>query len=155
MKPDYYTKGGLECFDAIKAATEGLTGYEGFLTGNIVKYAWRWNDKGGVADLEKAAEYARKLMELTEGTTDTATEPRPYTLDELKALPEGARVWEERPGHKFWESMWHTKCDNLLTDEDGKYHLVDCMSGEPWRVWPTEPTPERSAAWPWGNGGGK
>lgn len=151
MKPNYYQKGGLECFDAIKAATEGLTGYEGFLTGNIVKYAWRWNDKGGVADLEKAAEYARKLIELR------AQENRPYTLDELKALPDGARVWARtRPGSTY-NSMWHKKRGDMLVDANGKIYPIDDQDWQNNRFmpqfWPTEPTPEESAAWPWGGGG--
>ena len=38
----------------------------GFIEGNIVKYATRWRDKGGVQDLEKVIHYARLLIELEE-----------------------------------------------------------------------------------------
>jgi hypothetical protein len=36
----------------------------GYFEGNIVKYVSRWQDKGGVDDLRKAAHYLQKLIEL-------------------------------------------------------------------------------------------
>ena len=36
----------------------------GFAEGCVVKYVSRWEDKGGVADLEKARHYLDKLIEL-------------------------------------------------------------------------------------------
>jgi hypothetical protein len=59
--PPHYTQGGIECIDAIKAATEGLDGFEGYCTGNAIKYLWRWKHKSGVEDLKKADWYIRKL----------------------------------------------------------------------------------------------
>ena len=44
----------------------GSTKYQGFLWGNIQKYLWRWEDKNGKQDLEKAAEYLSKLIETLE-----------------------------------------------------------------------------------------
>lgn len=38
----------------------------GYFEGNVVKYVSRWKDKGGVADLRKAAHYLQKLIELTD-----------------------------------------------------------------------------------------
>ena len=46
----------IECVDVIKALIEanGLTGYEAYLYGNIVKYIWRCGRKGSLAiDLDK------------------------------------------------------------------------------------------------------
>lgn len=62
VNPTYYKKGGLECYEVIKTAM-GSTKYQGFLWGNIYKYLWRWEDKNGKQDLEKAAEYLAKLIE--------------------------------------------------------------------------------------------
>lgn len=157
-KPNYCQKGGVECLDAIKAATEGLTGYEGFLIGSVIKYCWRWNKKDGVADLRKATVYIQRLIETR------ATKNRPYTLDELRALPEGAQVWVEVCGSLADDATtpkgWHEK------DSGGKLRHKDSptrfwptegtgMHGRWWRAWPAEPTPEQSEAWPCGNGGGK
>ena len=54
---------GIECIDAIEAATERLLGLEAVCTGNILKYIWRWKDKNGVEDLKKAKWYLEKLIE--------------------------------------------------------------------------------------------
>lgn len=60
--PDHYTQGGVECIEAIKAACTGLDGFEGYLTGNLIKYAWRWKHKNGVEDLRKAGWYLGALL---------------------------------------------------------------------------------------------
>lgn len=36
--PSHYTQGGIECIDAIKAATVGKTGIEAVCVANVVKY---------------------------------------------------------------------------------------------------------------------
>lgn len=35
-----------------------------FAEGNIMKYVFRWRDKGGVQDLEKALDYLQELINL-------------------------------------------------------------------------------------------
>jgi hypothetical protein len=62
--PPHYNQAGIECIDAIRAATDG--GYEYYLQGNIIKYLWRYRYKNGVEDLEKAKWYLEKLIEETE-----------------------------------------------------------------------------------------
>jgi len=59
--PSHYIRGGLECIDAIKAAVEGLNGFEGYCIGNVIKYVWRWKQKNGVEDLRKAKQYIEFL----------------------------------------------------------------------------------------------
>ena len=41
-KRDYYNHGAIEAIDAIESACTGLSGYEGFLTGTVLKYMFRW-----------------------------------------------------------------------------------------------------------------
>ena len=64
--PPHYNQGGIECIEAIKAAIgDGFTAY---LRGNVIKYLWRCEHKGGIEDLRKAAFYldrAIKEMEIT------------------------------------------------------------------------------------------
>ena len=60
--PAHYTQGGIECIDAIKAATTGLTGVEAVCTGNALKYLWRWKFKNGVQDIEKSIWYLQRLI---------------------------------------------------------------------------------------------
>ena len=37
------TQGGIECIDALTAATINLRGLEAVCTANAIKYLWRWN----------------------------------------------------------------------------------------------------------------
>ena len=59
--PPHYNQAGIECIDAIRAATSD--GYEYYLQGNIIKYLWRYRYKNGVEDLKKAQWYLTKLIE--------------------------------------------------------------------------------------------
>lgn len=61
--PEHYTRGKIECIEALKAATTGLCGIEAFCTANAIKYLWRWKNKNGVEDLEKAKWYIDRLIE--------------------------------------------------------------------------------------------
>ena len=62
--PSHYTRGGIECLDAISAAVTDLTGMEAVLTGQIIKYVWRWKWKNGAEDLRKAQFYLMRLIAL-------------------------------------------------------------------------------------------
>lgn len=66
--PPHYNKSGVECIDAIAAATED--GFEWYLQGNIMKYVWRYRYKNGTEDLKKAQWYLAKLIEEVEGFYD-------------------------------------------------------------------------------------
>ena len=61
--PSHYKKGKVECIDAIESAVTGLEGSEAVLTGNIIKYVFRWKWKGGVEDLKKAKWYLDRLID--------------------------------------------------------------------------------------------
>ena len=60
-KPPHYNQAGVECIEAIQAATDN--GFEYYLQGNIIKYLWRYRYKNGVEDLKKAQWYLTKLIE--------------------------------------------------------------------------------------------
>jgi hypothetical protein len=61
VNPQHYKNGEIECIDAIKSATVGKTGFEGYLVGCSIKYLWRFESKGGVTDVEKAIWYLERL----------------------------------------------------------------------------------------------
>lgn len=61
--PPHYTSGGVECIEAIEAATSSLDGFEAYCTGNAIKYLWRWKLKGGKQDIEKAIWYLNRLLD--------------------------------------------------------------------------------------------
>ncbi len=60
--PGHYTQGDIECIDAIHAAL-GPEGFLSYCQGNVLKYIWRYKDKGGVQDLQKAQVYLRYMTE--------------------------------------------------------------------------------------------
>jgi hypothetical protein len=60
INPSHYKQGGIECIEAIKAATGD--GFVGYVWGNVLKYLWRWPKKGGVDDLKKARWYLDRLI---------------------------------------------------------------------------------------------
>ena len=60
--PVHYNQAGIECIDAIEAATGD--GYEYYLQGNIIKYLWRYRYKNGVEDLKKAQWYLSELIDV-------------------------------------------------------------------------------------------
>ncbi len=60
--PAHYTQGGIECIDALAAATINLQGLEAVCTANAIKYLWRWKGKNGVEDLKKARWYIDRLI---------------------------------------------------------------------------------------------
>ena len=58
--PAHYTKGGIECIDAIRAALTPEE-FRGYCKGNAMKYTWRERHKGGNEDLNKASWYLTKI----------------------------------------------------------------------------------------------
>ena len=68
--PNHYCKGGIECIDVIKAATEGLVGMEAVCTANIIKYIFRWKDKNGTVDVKKCEWYIKRLIKELESNNE-------------------------------------------------------------------------------------
>lgn len=66
--PSHYTQGGVECIDAITAATVNKTGIEAVCTANVIKYLWRYEAKNGLEDVKKAQWYLNRLIAELEGS---------------------------------------------------------------------------------------
>ena len=65
--PSHYTQGGVECINAITAATVNKTGIEAVCTANVIKYLWRYESKNGLEDVKKAQWYINRLLAELEG----------------------------------------------------------------------------------------
>lgn len=54
--PQHYTAhpAGIECIQVVEHLP--------FLEGNVIKYVWRWREKAGLQDLEKAKWYLDRLI---------------------------------------------------------------------------------------------
>ena len=59
--PSHYASGGIECIDAIEASMSAEE-FQGYCKGNLIKYTWRYRDKGGLQDLHKANWYLDRLI---------------------------------------------------------------------------------------------
>ena len=66
--PAHYTQGGIECIEAIRAATG--EGFPDYCRGNVIKYIWRYAQKNGVEDLKKAAVYLQWMIDYLEEKTN-------------------------------------------------------------------------------------
>ena len=65
--PAHYTAGGIECIDAIAAAlTSQNDPMAAWLTGQCLKYLWRWPLKNGLEDLKKTRFYLDRLIKYVE-----------------------------------------------------------------------------------------
>lgn len=60
--PPHYNQAGIECIDAIAAATSGKTGVEAVCVANVIEYLWRYELKNGVEDVKKARWYLDRLI---------------------------------------------------------------------------------------------
>ena len=58
--PPHYNAGGIECIEAIEASMS-KEAFRGYLKGNMLKYIWRYENKGGKEDLDKANWYLTRL----------------------------------------------------------------------------------------------
>jgi len=64
--PAHYTKGSVECIQAIEASMTPEA-FRGYLKGNVIKYVFRYEQKGWIESLEKAQVYLGWLIKhLTE-----------------------------------------------------------------------------------------
>jgi len=68
INPTHYKQGKVECIDAIESATINKKGADAYYTGNIIKYLWRSEEKGGVEDMKKALWYLERMINSHEGT---------------------------------------------------------------------------------------
>jgi len=62
INPNHYKNGKVEAIDAIEAATVNKLGIEAVCVANVIKYLWRYEEKNGLEDIEKAHWYLQKLI---------------------------------------------------------------------------------------------
>lgn len=63
--PARYSRGGVECIDAIRAALDPVE-YRGFCKGSVLGYVWREKYKGGDRDLGKAGDFIGYALDASE-----------------------------------------------------------------------------------------
>ena len=126
--PAHYCSGGIECIDAIKAATGELTCLEAVCTGNAMKYLWRWKKKNGVEDLRKADWYIRRLIrELEEPPKNEPERAALCTSGRLARLDELAEELKQSLAIEDEEARRRAAVPTILTMvyllEEAAWHL--------------------------------
>ena len=58
--PPHYTRGSIECIDAIEAALTPEE-FRGYCKGNAIKYIWRERHKGGNESIAKSIWYQQRM----------------------------------------------------------------------------------------------
>ena len=70
VRPNHYKSCSIECIDAMILAF-GADSVAEFCLINAFKYIWRYKDKNGLEDLNKAEYYINKSEELSRGDATT------------------------------------------------------------------------------------
>ena len=60
--PKRYTKGKIECIDALESAVVGKTPGEAICVANVIKYLWRYEEKEPLRSLKSAEWYLKRLI---------------------------------------------------------------------------------------------
>jgi len=63
--PEHHNKGKVECIEAIKEAMT-KEAFLGFCKGSALECLWRYEHKGGLADIKKARAYLNYMVEALE-----------------------------------------------------------------------------------------
>lgn len=68
--PSHYAgQGKVECIDFMEACISQYYGITSLCLGNVIKYIWRWKNKGGIQDLRKAEWYYLHADKKIKGST--------------------------------------------------------------------------------------
>lgn len=70
--PTRYTKGKVECIDALEAAVVGKLPDEAICVANVIKYLWRYEEKEPLRSLKSAEWYLKRLIAKVEARTQQA-----------------------------------------------------------------------------------
>lgn len=71
--PKRYTKGKIECIDALESAVAGKTPEDAICVANVIKYLWRYEEKEPLRSLMSARWYLDRLIGKYEAHTTTTT----------------------------------------------------------------------------------
>ncbi len=61
INPKHYKRGAIECIDAIQASLSEEQ-FKGYLKASAIKYLWRYEQKNGLEDLQKADWFLQRLI---------------------------------------------------------------------------------------------
>lgn len=107
--PTHYCQGGVECIDALKAATVNKKGIEAVCVANVIKYLFRYETKNGLEDVKKAQWYLNRLIQELEqanhSTDTTETPPVPYDEQDCDECYYSNRPMSQEPCSRCKHNM--------------------------------------------------
>lgn len=104
----HYKDMAIQPWDAMRAWMSTAQ-FAGFLLGNVIKYAARHHEKGGVEDLRKARHYLDKLIEVHE---ETASECASVLRAAVDAMDWPGPDWSQAPE---WATAWAIDQDGVAS----------------------------------------
>lgn len=125
--PLRYTKGKVECIDALESAVVGKSPDEAISVANVIKYLWRYEEKEPLRSLMSARWYLDRLI----GKYLGEYEPTRPTEADAKAARE-ALVAETRRGttpsfvKRDGSSIFNGKV--LCTSMEDEHHTMTCST---------------------------
>ena len=88
--PPHYSVGGIEVIHIIKAKLTPKE-FEGHCRANVLKYVFRYPDKGGLRDLDKAIQYLAWLRECVEDQQFQPVKMTPISQKDQATLREAIK----------------------------------------------------------------
>lgn len=128
--PLRYTKGKVECIDALESAVVGKPPDEAISVANVIKYLWRYEEKEPLRSLMSARWYLDRLIGKYLGEYEPT---RPTTRADAEAARE-ALVAETLHGETFSftnQDGRSTSNEVLCTSLEDEQHTMTCSTTTP------------------------
>lgn len=84
--PKRYTKGKIECIDALESAVVGKTPEEAICVANVIKYLWRYEEKEPLRSLKSAEWYLKRLISKYEANCGVSDANRDHITQGMKIV---------------------------------------------------------------------
>lgn len=120
--PLHYASGSIECIEAIEASMS-KEAFKGSLKANVIKYVWRYEQKGRSESLKKCRWYLDRLIEIVEQEDAMVARIQEQTKEVIKTF--------------FDEEVNHDPDDYMASGcPDGFCPLPSVRQGPPESIFP-------------------
>lgn len=126
--PLRYTKGKVECIDALESAVVGKSPDEAISVANVIKYLWRYEEKEPLRSLMSARWYLDRLIGKYEAHTTTTT---PDTTCQSVAAGFGIGIDNSLPSFVKRDGSSTFNGKVLCTSLEDEQHTMTCSASTP------------------------
>lgn len=126
--PLRYTKGKVECIDALESAVAGKTPEDAICVANVIKYLWRYEEKEPLRSLLSARWYLDRLIGKYEAHTTTTT---PDTMCQSVATGFGIGIDNSLPSFVTRDGSSTFNGKVLCTSLEDEQHTMTCSTTTP------------------------